>query len=280
MYPHEFLSLFPPYPRSNRAFVAMSFSEDHRARWENIISPGISRIEVNGKLLEPYRIDLGKNGDSLQTEILKEISNSRIVVGDLSTIGQLNGYSVRNANVLYEIGIAHASRLPEEVVLFRSDDDPLLFDITNIRIHKYDLSEPENSKKIVADAILNSLKEVNLKQSLAVTKAISQLDYQAWTLLAESRIGPIPHPTIRTMGEALSGSRRVDSINKLLELGMLEVQFQKITLEQIQADANKPAEDLFNYTLTPFGASVFERATDKFGYTIEDLDQILKTIGA
>jgi len=56
----------------------------------------------------------------------------------------------RNENVLYEVGIAHSSRLPEEVIFFRSDNDKLLVDLANIRINSYDPDgDPKKSKELV-----------------------------------------------------------------------------------------------------------------------------------
>ena len=53
-------------------------------------------------------------------------------------MGTVNGHPMRNDNVLYEVGLAHAARLPAEVVLFRSDRDQLMVDVVNIRVNSYD----------------------------------------------------------------------------------------------------------------------------------------------
>lgn len=125
----------------------MSFAEEFTARWENVIVPAVGSIELDGSSLEPHRVDLRKVSDSVLTEILDGIARCRFFVADISTIGRLDNRAVRNANVMYEVGLAHAVRLPEEVILLRSDDDELDFDVRNIRVHRYD---PDNSPAAVS----------------------------------------------------------------------------------------------------------------------------------
>src|SRR5690242_13094536 len=107
MYPAQFFNLFPPFPKTNTCFVAMSFADEMKARWENVLEPGIRDAG-----LAPYRVDIKKISDSILTDILRNIGDGKVVLADVSTVK-----GVRNANVLYEVGLAHATRLPEEVIL-------------------------------------------------------------------------------------------------------------------------------------------------------------------
>src|SRR5690606_12698324 len=138
-------------------------------RWENVIRPGLAAIRVNGVPLEPYRVDVGKVSDSILTEILDEIARSRIFIAEISEIGKLDDRSIRNANVMYEVGLAQAVRLPEEVLLVRSDKEQLLFDITNVRVHYY---EPDTdvgkASALLGELALESLRAVEQKKHLAV----------------------------------------------------------------------------------------------------------------
>ena len=86
----------------------------------------------------PRRVDAHVVSDSLLTKILDGIARCRVFLADISAIGTVGGRPVRNANVLYEVGLAHSVRLPEEVLLFRSDDQQLLFDVANVRVNRYD----------------------------------------------------------------------------------------------------------------------------------------------
>ena len=70
MFPRNYFGLFPPFPRENKVFVAMSFDDQFQSRWENVISPAIRNVSVNNTPLEPHRIDTRRIGDSILTEIL------------------------------------------------------------------------------------------------------------------------------------------------------------------------------------------------------------------
>ena len=127
MYPAHLFELFPPFPRDERVFVAMSFDPALRLRWTNVIEPAVREAG-----LEPFRVDASKVSDSILTEILQGIARARLILADISSVG-----GVRNANVLYEVGMAHAARQPQEVLLFRSDSDRLLFDVSNVRVNAF-----------------------------------------------------------------------------------------------------------------------------------------------
>ena len=130
MYPSTFFGLFPAFPQEEKVFVAMSFDDRFQNRWEHVIEPAISSIQRNRVPFEAVRVDARRMSDSIVTEILQGISRYRVVFADVTSIGQIEGRPIRNANVMYEVGIAHATRLPEEVILFRSDSDDLIFDIS------------------------------------------------------------------------------------------------------------------------------------------------------
>lgn len=88
--------------------------------------------------MKSFRVDARNIPDSVIVDILKAIEESVLVVADVSS----DSDCIRNANVLYEVGLSHARRPPETVVLVRSDHDPMLFDIADVRVSKYD---PHNS---------------------------------------------------------------------------------------------------------------------------------------
>ena len=86
MYPQTYFGLFPPFPRENKVFVAMSFAPQFQARWKAVITPAIRSVMVNGKPLEPHRVDARQISDSVLTEILGGITNDRLIFADVSTI--------------------------------------------------------------------------------------------------------------------------------------------------------------------------------------------------
>ena len=44
MFPNHYFGLFPPFPRNNRVFVAMSFDEQFKDRWQNVLVPAITSV--------------------------------------------------------------------------------------------------------------------------------------------------------------------------------------------------------------------------------------------
>jgi hypothetical protein len=138
-------------------FVAMSFDQRFQRRWEEVIEPGINSVQVAGQRLKAYRVNASVIGDSILTEILGGIGRARIIFADVTSHnleGATEEMPIRNGNVMYEVGIAHATRLPEEVLLFRSDRQRLLFDVANVRVNCYDPdNDPETARTVVSSAI-------------------------------------------------------------------------------------------------------------------------------
>ncbi len=280
MYPAHLFSLFPPFPREDKVFVAMSFDPRFDPRWKNVIAPAIvGGVLRNAKpFLEPVRVDTRKISDSILTEILSGISNSRLVLADISTIGYLDKTAVRNGNVMYEVGLAQAVRLPEEVLLFRSDDDSLLFDTANIRVNTYAPDDaPENARAQVADTIIAALREIDLRKHIAVKKAAEALDYTSWWVLAQSQSDDgVPHPPMQTMGQALGNAARAAAIARLLEVGALKTSYLKVTPEVLAKWGDSPDFQLLKYECTEFGKSVFHEGAARIGLLAPELQRELE----
>ena len=264
MYPLHVFNLFPPFPKTNRVFVAMSFDEQFNSRWRDVIAPAIERIKWEGKKLKAHRVDARTISDSVVSEILQEISASRLFFADLTTMSYVDTEEgrlpVRNGNVMYEVGLAQAVRLPEEVILFRSDQDRILFDLSNVRINIYSPDSRQDEAQIaVEQAILNSLREIKTIQHAAVRRAYEQLDMNAvHVLLMCWDKGKYVHPQTRTMGDALSNVKWDAAVSKLLDLGALA------SSHSINADRLKETKQLTvdcfmsTYKLTPFGQVLCE----------------------
>lgn len=269
MYPLNVFSLFPPFPRSNKVFVAMSFDSVFDSRWVNVIDKGIREVTFNGSPLEPYRVDKGKVSDSISTEILNEITNCRLIFADITTIGKINEIPVRNGNVMYEIGIAHSVRLPEEVILFRSDEDPIPFDVANIRVNKYEPDHnPEASKEKISDVLNSCIREIDLQRNLSVKHVVDFLNFPCWITLHEIMIknGRMKHPWVSTNDDSLSKIDKVNSINKLLELGVITTKYTtSLTLNFATQCTDPPDKDIIEYEITSFGKEIYKYILIKLG---------------
>lgn len=280
MYPNHLFGLIPPFPRTKRVFVAMSFDARFDDRWENVLVPAIGSLSSGGETLEAFRVDLSRASDAILTEILTAISESHCIVADISALNELDGRPVRNANVMYEVGLAHAARLPEEVILFRSDDHRLDFDISGVRVHKYDPDgNPDVAKAFAAETIVESLKALDAKRRTSVRVAAERLTLPAvYLLLTVMQAGEVQHPETRTMGQALGSLERAEAISLLLELGALRAQVLRITPELLRQKGTDPSTPLLSYVLSPFGRALIEALADTMGAFDPKMREHIETI--
>jgi hypothetical protein len=127
-------------------FVMQPFAAPHGDYFEKILKPA---IEKTG--LKPVRADADIFGTGkIIDQIWRGINGAQVLVAELST---------RNANVLYELGLAHALKKP--VVLISSNQPDVPFDLKHIRVIYYDVTDPFWGTKLidkVAENILSALK--------------------------------------------------------------------------------------------------------------------------
>lgn len=275
MFPSQLFALFPPFPRAHRVFVAISFADQFAHRWSEVIAPAIAAVEIDGRELEPHRVDTRLVNDSILTEILDGVSTDRLVFADVTAIGSMGDYTVRNGNVLYEVGLAHAVRLPEEVLLFRSDNEHLPFDVASIRISSYDPDgNPVKARADVSSAIANAIREVDLRRLRAVETAVQSLGFEGFIFLAKSaeREG-LEQPVIRTMRDVMSNMGLRLAIPRLLDLGLITSVFAQLTSEVAQ-NLDGPAERMIGYKITPFGNAVLLRSAELLEITAATREKI------
>jgi hypothetical protein len=179
MYPQAYLKTFWRMELQPKVFVAMSFAPAYESRFDDVIKPAINAIQVNGKALSAHRVDLSKTGDSILTEIMDGIAHSQLVLADVSSIGKdsVSGRPYRNANVLYEVGLALACRHSSEVLLVRDDRDPFLFDVSVIPHSTIDFTDCAKAKQAIVELLLARLEERNLLNDARVQLAIKGISY-------------------------------------------------------------------------------------------------------
>ena len=179
---------------------------------------------------------------------------------------------------MYEVGIAHAVRLPEEVLLFRSDSDPLLFDVANVRVNHYAPDEqPEEAKSLISDSIIGALRELDLRRHLAVARAAESLDFASWWLLTETQSGQgVTHPEMRTMGQALGNASRVAAIGRLLEIGAIRTSYLALTPERYAEIKDSSDVPILTYECTEYGAAVFREGLRRMGISSPDMLAVLE----
>ena len=185
-------------------------------------------------------------------------------IGDVSTIEYLpvkgeQGKPIRNANVLYEVGLSHACRLPEEVILLRSDNDVLDFDIAGVRVLSYNPNEVEKSINLVVELITEALKSVDNRKRMVVENTTKLFDVTMYKLLIKAKTEVIPHPIFGTMLDVPPIAESISAINRMLGLGILQTVFKEIVPEDFKGSIGKTV----CYRITSFGLAVLDRIQQK-----------------
>ena len=204
MHPNAFLSTLWRAEVQNTVFVAMSFDPRFDARFRAIIKPAIESEPIAGQKLVAHRVDTSKSGDSILTEIVTGIAHARLVLADVSVIdeGRYTQVPIRNANVMYEVGIALACRTPPEVVLVRDDTKPLLFDLSTIPTLLVDFENPRVAIEALRTVIADRLTEISLVEDARVRQAVQGLTpnelkvLQVLSALPDDRAQDLSHPTL------------------------------------------------------------------------------------
>ena len=187
MHANAFLRTFWQLEVKPQVFVAMSFADEYRMRYEQVIALAISSIQLNGTSLIPYRVDISKSGDSILTDIIEGVSHSQMILADVSSVGKdsKTGESYRNGNVMYEVGLALACRHPSDVLLVRDDKDKFLFDVSTVPHMHLDFTDIENARTALQNELLARLREQNYLTDARVKLAVASLSNQEIELLSQ-----------------------------------------------------------------------------------------------
>lgn len=128
-------------------FVVMPFAEPIGGYYATVYQPAIEKARLKANRADADIYGVGKIVD----QIWSGINSARVLVAELTG---------RNANVLYELGLAHALHKP--VVLVCSNQDDVPFDLRHVRVIYYDMRDPFWGAKLiekVAENILSALQK-------------------------------------------------------------------------------------------------------------------------
>ena len=135
----------PKAEAGTTCFVMQPFQGPLGAYYESIFRPAIEQAGLVAVRADAEIFGTGKIID----QIWRGIQNATILVAELTT---------KNANVFYELGLAHASKKP--VILVSSNEDDVPFDLRHIRTIFYDKDDPFWGQKLtdnIADKIRSAI---------------------------------------------------------------------------------------------------------------------------
>ena len=160
MHPGIFIDELWDGRESATVFVAMSFAKQYESRYREIYEPAITCLRVGEQQVKPIRVDERKSGDSIITEIVRGIAESMVVIADISAMSVSGDNDVnRNGNVMYELGIAHAAKAPDKVLILKDDVKDVIFDLTSIPYEVLDFTDIARAKNIVSNLIKDRIEE-------------------------------------------------------------------------------------------------------------------------
>ncbi|MHC4118123.1 MAG: hypothetical protein ACYSWO_11515 [Planctomycetota bacterium] len=123
-------------------FVMMPFRDPFGLYYRTIFIPAIKAAK-----LEPVRADDLFRPSPIVADIWKMVQDADVLLAELTT---------KNANVFYELGLAHAIGKP--VVLVSEEMDDVPFDLQQLRVLNYNKEDPIWGPKL-SKSITQSLKE-------------------------------------------------------------------------------------------------------------------------
>lgn len=220
MYPRDFLDSYWRPAIRDSVFVAMPFHDEFTPIWQDAICPAIETdLRVR---LRAERVDTTILSGSIVTSILDGIAHARVVLADISVANEGRWKGQRNGNVMYEVGIAHASRQSSEVLLVRSDDEEINFDLAGIRVHSYDRRDTSAARTYFAQIVQEALGQIDQTKSLQVQRVIDALDADALAFVqswGKAAAFHAPEPT--SMGGALLSISKAAALSRLQALGVV-----------------------------------------------------------
>jgi hypothetical protein len=231
MYPYD----FEPSNKGinpGEIFAVMPLAQKYNAVFENLIEKATGQVaDKRGITLRAFRSDKDLRTLSGWIQVMEHLYPAQIVLGVLT--------EEINANVFYELGIAHATQpLSRQILIAENNYDPR-FDTKDLIFMRYDPADPAASVDELALWIGNALNSWSYKQELVIRKAIAQLspfDFEFMMIwgghrnfaIGTSRGGPenyqrLMESLFKNQAAFLDGvfKRHCEAIGRLGEIGLI-----------------------------------------------------------
>jgi hypothetical protein len=247
MYPREYFDNFWRPGLKNEVFVVMSFAAEFTPVWEHAIKPAIE-IDTPGQMVA-HRADITRLSGSILSQIFDGVAHACLIFAEVSVCESGRWAGQRNGNAMYELGLAQALRQAEELIVVRSDNEDLNFDISVLRAHHYERHNRASARQMFAELISDSLQQIDATKGLLVERAVASLDVDSIRLMMTHGLATgFSHPVERTMRDTMTGIAEGvrPAIDRLLSLGI------------IRCVIAPPRFDL-EYRWTDFGRAVLRR---------------------
>jgi hypothetical protein len=167
MYPYDFTPRFKGL-NPEEVFVVMPFAGDYDKIYTELIDPAVA---LAGRKLERALTAYRTKGD-LRTisgwiEVMEHLYTAQVLLGVLT--------NTVNANVQYELGIAHSSQPIQRQVLIAERGHKPAFDTKDLIFMEYSASSPGDSVADLAERIQTSVESWRVEQEAIVQRAIAKV---------------------------------------------------------------------------------------------------------
>ena len=154
-------------------------------------------------------------------DIVDGIAHCQMVLADVSSVGKdsVSGQAYRNANVMYEVGLALACRQSTEVLLLRDDDDKFLFDVSTIPHMRLDFTDHGKAREHLQSELSARLKMRDSINDARVQLAVAGLSTQESNYL-KAAANLQPDSAAWGLPQTLWGML---GITRLLDKGLIKV---------------------------------------------------------
>ena len=151
-------------------FVMMPFGQWFDVYYKELFIPAIKEAGM-----EPLRADELFSTGTVIEQIWEQIEKAKILLADLTG---------KNANVFYELGLAHAAHKPVVFTSGKLDDVP--FDLRHLRVIIYDIQDPFWGEKLKT-SLIAYLKNAKNDPAKSIPQPFRQKAEERETSSAESR---------------------------------------------------------------------------------------------
>jgi hypothetical protein len=134
---------------TDTCFVVMPFADPIGGYYDDLYKPAIEKAKIKADRADSDIYGTGQ----IVGQIWQGINNARVLIAELTG---------RNANVLYELGLAHALHKPVVLICSKANEEDVPFDLRHVRVVYYDKDDPFWGQKLIekiAEKILSVLQD-------------------------------------------------------------------------------------------------------------------------